>query len=419
MQEIAADQISNVDAPRERSPEADCISSAIGTFRVIRCQWLQKDLDKLFILLILVIAVDLLLNGTSAIGRDVMLVAIAIDIILFRELVSSIPSALEIIWERGIVIGFPEDTENVNASENRKKMIEQKYCDFIEEFKRSLNSSLGQISMGAILALLVLIRLFCEFWLWLPSDFWMGLIYLAGGRVALIEGIWLHLHVFLTQYYFEDPLGFLSGVIVDPLLGFLLGLMAWKMYTTGRYIGFLNKRFRLDPLMWHPDGHGGLGCLGKIYILIASMMGIWVVLLIGWLVLGEVMEKADFSIPLVVEMLVLLLFITRRTFISPVFGFHKLMQKKKELIIRSLDLQISKAFTQKANPAMRPDEIKEIKRIEEAYDQVSGFSVWPFGKMALVSIALSQILTIMGGLVSFYEMCVLIGSVAREFALWR
>ena len=246
----------------------------------------------------------------------------------------------------------------------------------------------------------------------------MGQIYLAGGHVALIEGIKLHLWVFLTQYSSEDPLGFLSGVIVDPLLCFFLGLMSWKMYTTGRYIGFLNKRFRLDPLMQHPDGHGGLGCLGKIYILIASMMGIWFVLLCGWLVLGEVTEKADFSIPLVVEMSLLLSIIYPFSFYIPVRGFHKVMQKKKELNIKSLDLQISKAYTKKANPAMRLEDIEELKRIEEAYDQASRFSVWPLGLGKMVEYS-SQILSVIGGVVSVYEMLDLIYSVTKEFALWR
>ena len=428
MQEMAADQISNVDAPGERSREADCISSAIGTFRVIKSPRLERLLYILPIALIAKIALDLALNGAYAIDHNAVLeliarnaksATIAVDIILFIWLIRSIPPALEHLWDRGIVKGFPEDAEDVNASEDRQKRIERNYCDFIEEFKESLNSRRGQIFVGAVLALIFFTRSFIEFWFWLPRDFWMGLIYLAGGHVALIEGIKLHLWVFLTQYSSEDPLGFISGVIVDPLLGFFLWLIACKMIITGRYIGFLNKRFRLDPLMQHPDGHGGLACLGKIYLLIVSIIGIWGILLCGWLALGQVMEKADFSIPLFVEMLVLLFVITRRSFLSPVWGFHKLMQKKKEFIIKSLDLQISKAFIQKANPAMRPEEIVELKRIEEDYDQASGFSVWPFGKMALVSIALSQTLTYIGLLVNFYEILHHIYSVAQEFILWQ
>jgi hypothetical protein len=428
MQETAADQISNVDAPEERSPEADCISSAIRRFRVIKSPWLQKLLCILLIALIAKIALDLALNGDYAIdhntllkliARNVVYATIAVNIILFIWLIRSIPPALENLWDRGIVKGFPEDAEDINASKDRKKRVKRKYCDFIEEFQGSLNTRRRPLFLGAILALMALTRSFYEFWSWRPRDFWMGLIYLAGGHVALIEGIKLHLWVFLTQYSSEDPLGFLSGVIVDPLLGFFLGLMAWKMLITGRYIGFLNKRFRLDPMMQHPDGHGGLGCLGKIYLLNASMIGIWGILLCGWLVLGKVMDTADFSTPLVMEMLALFAVITPPSFLFPVWGFHKIMQKKNRFIIKSLDLQISKAFAQKANLSMRPEEIKELERIKEAYDQASGFSIWPFGKMALVSIALSQTLTYIGVLVSFYKTLDLIYSMAQEFNLWQ
>ncbi|TFH54359.1 MAG: hypothetical protein E4G89_00090 [Methanothrix sp.] len=427
MQEMAADQISNANAPGERSPEEDCISSAIESLRVIKRPWFQRPHCILLIALIAKIALDVTLNGAYAIdhnavleliARNAMYGTIAVNIILFIQLIQSIPPVLENLWDRGIVRGFSEDIDYVNATKDRQKRIEQ-YCAFMKEFKEALNSRRCQIFVGTVLALMVLTRSFYEFWSWLPRDFWMGLIYLAGGHVALIEGIKLHLWVFLTQYSSEDPLGFFSGVILDPLLGFFLGLMAWKMLITGRYIGFLNERFRLDPQMQHPDGHGGLGCLGKIYLLNASLIGIWGVLLCGWLVLGQVIENADFSRPLVVEMLAFFVVITPLSFLFPVWGFHKLMQKKKEIIIKSLDHQISEAFIQKANPTMRPERINELKRIKEAYDQASGFSVWPFGKMALVGIAFSQTLTYIGMLVSFYKMLDLIYIVAQELILWQ
>lgn len=424
----------NLDFKSPESNEEKDAYSAISKFRVIKSPKIQKILWLLLIFLLARIILDTALNGSFAIdhnavfqliARNTIYVAAAINFILFFRLIHSVPLALENLWDRGIIKSLSEERDAKKVGSNDKDSVserysqnglDQEYCAFINEFDSKLNSIKWQTFMGAVMAAAVLSRSFFEFWSWLPRDFWMGLIYLAGGRTALIEGVKMHLWVFLTQYSLEDPLGFLSGIIFDPLLGFFLGLVTWKMLISGRYFSLINKRFKLRPIIEHPDEIGGLGCLGNIYILNASMIGIWSALFVSWLVLGRIAENENLYVPLILEMLTLFALVIPFSLLVPLWDFYKMMQKNKELIIKSLDLQISQSFSQKAYSDLKSSDIGEIERISQAYCRASRLSVWSFGKATLAGIVLSQILTYLGASVSFFKVLNLIQSVSQEIS---
>ncbi|MGB7571643.1 MAG: hypothetical protein WBL87_07790, partial [Methanothrix sp.] len=97
---------------------------------------------------------------------------------------------------------------------------------------------------------------------------------------------------------------------------------------------------------------------------------------------------------------------------------HKLLQKKKEHVIKSIDIQISMVLMEEACPGREHKERENLKRMTDYYDKVSASSVWPFGKLAWVNIAFSQTLAAIGVIVSFYKMLALAYSLSQELNLW-
>ena len=149
------------------------------------------------------------------------MLAAALSLFAFSELMKKIPETFLNLWSRGIIMeDCPSDSskkiEDEKASEiaaPENEQLEKRFCQFIQNMQKTLNYSY-QWAMGLAFFLLVFT------WDW------------------------------------SNPIEF--------FIAFVIGLMAWRMLTTSINIWKLGVKFSLEPKLGHPDKSGRLSPLGNL-----------------------------------------------------------------------------------------------------------------------------------------------------------
>jgi hypothetical protein len=354
-----------------------------------------------------------------------MIIAVALNLLVFRELIGSIPKALEDLWYQEIigeksvvasqkVSSIDVDSHNISQSgvistevlvlPKPEAKLEDKYTNFIKDIENSLNNPIMQLVFGLLFSLILISRSFYEFWRWLPKDFSAGLIYRAGGWDALLEGIKLHSSVYLVEYSISEPLKFYTGILLEPFLGFVLGLIVWRMFVIGRYIEKLSQSFDITPKLEHPDKSGGLGSLGRLSLVNALMIGIWGTFLGGWIILGSGTKYSGFYTSFYTVLLVVPVIMSMICFFFPLWNIHIIMAEKMDetrreccKIGKNIDLlvrlKLDSALMMKDEG---PDTNESLERMKNAYECYMNSPVWPFNYRILLAFITSQIVPLLG-----------------------
>lgn len=402
-----------------KSIQSDKVAEALIAFRGIRNPYMRKLFYEIIPWsLILSIAVFIFLSYKTYL-LDVsietyamylsMILAVALTFFVFKILMESIPNALGTIWTTKI-IAIKVDTsckDSQNLHENISEIIDanlkEKFLIFLKNFEYSLNNKIGEYTFGIIFALIIFARSIYKFAKWLPGDFPSSIPFQAGGSTALLEGIQLYINVYLTRIPTEQPLKFLTGFIVEPIIGFLLGIIAWKLFATGAGIIRINREFDLVPHLSHPDNCGGLEPLGNLCLHNALIVSVWGLFLGSWILLGPFTGYGEFYTKLFYSLLPIPMIIAIACFILPAWGIHLHMVRNKIKIKEKLNyllLDINLLENKRLfDPNLTESNISEIsKSIEikqKIYKDSLKYPEWPFNYRILLAFFTSQAVPLM------------------------
>jgi hypothetical protein len=385
----------------------DPIRDRIGDFQGIKSNLFRSIMYHLPISLFIIVIFIIISTRDLYIMYATLILAVAITIMVFQILMNSIPGALYALWCQGIIgekmaeekskrkSGVKETVSRDNDDNSR---LQEQYLDFITEFEDALSNFSGQYILALVFSFILVARSLFEFWKWLPSEFWTGLIYKAGGLDALFEGIKLHLIVYLTEYPAEEPLKFWLGLTFEPFLGFVLGMVAWRMISTGRYIGELRIRFDINPRLENPDRCGGLEPLGNLSLLNACIVSVWGIFLGGWIIIGSGTKYGNYYSYMYLILSTLPIVMAVATFILPLWGVHEVMAQKKKALeddLYQLALHIHEMAKEKLERISRQkvdntNWESNIAAAKKTYQEIKNFPTWPFNYRILIAFITTQ-----------------------------
>lgn len=312
----------------------------------------------------------------------------------------TIPATFHTLATRGIL------TQNRPTADNDLKACahNKKYPNFMQDFENALNERSGQIVFGLLFAAVLFSRSYYDINKWLPEDFLNIPLFDAGGRGTLIWAIYIYLNYYITYMLSDNPLRFFTGFILEPILGYFLGLIAWRMLITGLQVYRVDKKFNLVPRLNDPDQCGGLNPLGRLCLYNAKIVGIWGALLGIWIILGTSYQIYDNYLPLYYNQMPILLLIAVASFFIPLWGVHCAMSKKKVDLDEKLDQiaqNINELSQKRLNWALKgeqePDSVaKDIEKMKKVYAENINYPVWPFNYSLILSFVTSQAIPLLG-----------------------
>ncbi len=343
------------------------VSDAVATFQPVRGRffcWLLRLLPWLM----LVVPVAVLTGRLTVSGAPMFLsgwVIAAAALLAFDVLMWRIPWTLGALWNRSLIAGTSTTPAAAAAP------LEGQYAAFIQNIESWLNHP-GQCAMGIGFAVLVVTWYQVRF-----SPTYTGLLTIAefGG---------------------------------ECLVGFTIGLMAWRMGVVGWKVWQLGRCFDVTPLLQHPDGCGGLEPLGQLCLsnaLIVSMAGLF---LGGWIVVGPVTPYhalAAAYAPLFTKLLIIPLAFAGISFFWPLWSVHEIMVAKRALVRQRLDAlgnsinDVARellACAGDTDPARAADLAKRLDLMQQTYASEQRVPVWPFNTSILTKLLTAQAVPLLG-----------------------
>lgn len=201
-----------------------------------------------------------------------------------------------------------------------------------------------------------------------------------------------------------------SALVSELAIGILVGLIAWRIFTIGRYITLLNRDFILRPQLLHPDRVGGLKPLGDLGLLNAMIIAIPSINLAGWIIAAPIFYEKRYG-DLYTDMLLLLLVVAlasaRKVLWLPFRGVHYVMVEARAKIIPLAEksyeniLNLSDQLLRQAAGDNLEDIEKTATRLsllQKVYQDYQYLPVWPFRLRILI---LQQAIPILGFLIGF------------------
>jgi hypothetical protein len=383
-------------------PEGEALAQVMNDFKGAESPFLCFMFNRFLPLILISSAIiGLYYYRYGSIVFASMVAAVLLTIFFFWRMMRFLPKSMCVLWGRGILAD--KKMELRSEDEVGLKSSGEEFTTFMADFHKYLNSRRMSFLFGIIFALILFARSIWEFYWWLPDDFSNIILFKIGGPITQYKAISFYLNFYLNRFINEQPLKFTAGFMLEPLVGFFLGLIAWRMLATGVTIFRLDKRFDVFPRYKHPDKCGGLGPLGDICLYNAKIVGVWGALLSIWLILGE-SYNISFYAPIFYVMLFLLLIIATISFFLPLWGVHQAMLEKKEESEKKLD-QIARNINALAqinlNSAykldLKSDNISsDLDRLRKIYEDNLNYPVWPFNMHILIALATSQIVPLLG-----------------------
>jgi len=391
--------------------EAACRRSAINDFRGVKSSLLRRILYQVlpFGLVVGIILVGIWKGLTQALYTYASLIAaVILTIWLFKGMMEDIPLTMNILWSRGVLAksqkgDIPRDCSSELASC-------EDFRSFMNDSEKLLNSRAGQILFGLLFAVALFCRSIYDISAWLGEDPFQTLLFNAGGLETLSRAIYLYINFYITKIITSDQLRFFTGFILEPFIGFLLGLIAWRMLVAGLQISKIDKRFDLNPRLRDPDKCGGLEPLGNLCLHNAKIVGVWGAFLGLWIVLGTSYNLNSFYVPLLYKLLILPLLLALASFFLPLWRIHcGMMEKKAEIGIKldQIARKIDELAKKRLNSICDPEPIgsegenlskwmAEQDKLQKIYEESLNFPVWPFSYKILVKFLTSQAVPILG-----------------------
>lgn len=297
------------------------------------------------------------------------MLAAALSLIAFSELMKKIPETFSNLWRRGIIVKIRhpspskkiEDGKASEVAALKNERLIKRFRQFIQNMQKTLNHPY-QWAMGVAFSLLVFT------WDW------------------------------------SNPIEF--------FIAFIIGLMAWRMFITSIYIWKLGVEFCLEPKLGHPDKSGGLSPLGNLCLWNALIITIPAIHLGGWSIL-KIFAKEGSSFykisetyaPLYLGLLFIIVVFAIVTFFLPLFNVHWIMEKWKKRVqerLNQLERSINHLESRLLNETERLDQKefesiqKELERMQQVYTRNDRLPVWPFNIEIMIKFLISQVIPILG-----------------------
>jgi hypothetical protein len=329
-----------------------------------------------------------------------MILAFLLTLFIFKIMMESIPTTFHTLAIRGILI------QNYSSPDNDLKACvhHENYLKFMQDFENALNKRSGQILFGLSFSAVLLRRSYFDISEWLPDDFLNLPLFSAGDIGTQIWALYIYVTYYITAMLSDKPIRFLTGFVLEPILGYFLGLIAWRMLITGLQIYQVDKKFSLVPRLNDPDQCGGLNPLGKLCLYNAKIVGIWGALLGTWIILGTSYQINNDYLPLYYNQMPVLLLVAVASFFIPLWGVHCAMAKKKVDLNEKLDQiaqKINELAQKRLNWAIKGEQepacaAVDIERMKKVYAENINYPVWPFNYRLLLSFITSQAIPLLG-----------------------
>ena len=314
------------------------------------------------------------LIGRGAFSRDILrlsaAVAAVLELALFNHIFTRLPNRLAELYDQGVI-----QTEADRLA----------YVRWLDRFERESNSRLAWIC-GLVLALAGLSLTY-------PVLYRLN----YGSLPEPPFNLWL--------YYTTGNAGF-----VAPLLGFFLGLLAWRAGVLAFNLYRLGRDIDLRVLPEHPDRCGGLRSLGDLCLQLAMVVLIPAIFLAVWGVAQGFIQLQALQTGAALygdSARRWLLFLTAAgffLFFLPLNSIHRRMDRRRLQVQRELaELstkmeQIASELREQAEqmtPAQGKERLDQLEFMDKIYQRSRRFPTWPFDARLLAGFASAQALPLL------------------------
>ena len=316
------------------------------------------------------------------------MLTIAVELFVLNQLFRNLPEALELIWTRDLLFGS-SDLEHPG----------QEFIKFINAFETSLNSqwASGVGILGAVAGI--------------------GATYPV--RFFLQTGTSPFNPAGLLAYYLWGNAAFVAAP-----LGYLLGLLIWRVGVIAAYISKLGGNFEIRIQPNHPDQCGGLRPIGNLCLIIALLLLVPAIFLSVWGFAttffntgGEICNQLWSG--LFRQWLVLLSALSLIAFLWPLYSIHLQMQKQRREVQTELDdlaQRIDGLSTELRTQAYTltseqgAEKLKSLEFMEKVYQENSRIPVWPIDWQTMLKFSSAQAVPILSLLGTSEPVIRLVGS---------
>ncbi|MBN2119004.1 MAG: hypothetical protein JW730_20720 [Anaerolineales bacterium] len=340
-------------------------------FRVLRNRRIQTVFSWIPALLLLLVLADWLI-GAGAFSRDTFrmtgVLTVAFILLSIQSLFDRLPRVLETIWRRGLI-----DVQSGNAETN-------KFLEYLDQFEAALNAKYER-GLALIFAIGSLFATYPFRYLMVakrfPFDFPATLSYYFGGQAGIIA----------------------------PVLGFVVGMLAWRVGTIAYFIGAIGERFPLKIQINHHDQSGGLKPLGDLAFNIAIIILIPAIFLAVWGFITTFFRDPSLELYITLwgglfrQLLVILGILSLFAFIQPLYKIHLRMDEHARKIQAELDSLSQKiealshelrSQADEIGPQAGEDQLRTIEFMKRVYNENSQIPTWPFNWKTLFRFASAQ-----------------------------
>lgn len=359
--------------PKEEIPTTETheVIHRLKKLRIIQNSRVRTIFGWIPAALVLLVFVDWLI-GIGTFSRDTFrmtgILTVALVLLAIRILFDRLPKALEIVWRRGLI--------DVRSNEAGSHI----FLKYIDQLEVALNAKY-QLGLALLFAAGSLFATY-------PFRYWM----IAGQFPFDLRGMMI--------YYFGG-----QAAVIAPLLGFVVGLLAWRVGTIAYFLGVLGDKFPLKIQINHHDQSGGLKPLGDLAFNIALtllfpaiFLGIWGFVttffkdpaLEGYITLWGGLFR---------QLLVLLGVLSIFAFLQPVYKIHLRMEEYAQKIraeLDSLSLKIEtlshelRSEVDVIDPKQGEEKLRAIGLMKKVYDENSHVPTWPFNWNTILRFASAQ-----------------------------
>ena len=359
MKVIMSKKVSSL--PKEEIPTPDIhqVVNRLNEFRILRTSRIRTIFGWIPALLVLLVFVDWLL-GVGTFSRDTFrmtgILTVALILLAIHILFDRLPKVLETIWRRGLI--------DVSSNDDSTR----RFLEYINKFEATLNA---RYEVGLAL-LFAAGSLFATY----PFRYWM----IAKRLPFDFQG--------MMTYYFGG-----QAAIIAPILGFIVGVLAWRVGTIAYFIGVLGEKFPLKIQINHHDQSGGLKPLGDLAFNIAIILLIPAIFLAIWGFVTTFFNDSSLEGYITLwgslfrQLLVVLGVLSIFAFIQPLYKIHLRMEEYAQKIraeLDSLSLKIEtlshelRSEADEIEPQQGEEKLRTIGFMKKVYDENSQIPTWPF-----------------------------------------
>lgn len=316
------------------------------------------------------------------------LIAAAMTLFAFQMLMQQVPEVFDILWSRNIIAlkANPQSSSVVQTIPSsvgaETPDLRQMFADYLTRVEVSLNHP-GSLILGLVFGLFGIARF--------PYE--------AGSWNTFVT-LLLRAHL---EFWFE--------FIFEGFIGFILGLMAWRMLFIALQVSQLEKRFDLQVQFDHPDRAGGLEPLGNLCLWNALILSIPGIFLGVWILIGsrfpdylDPQTHSFFYNDLYYKMILVPIILAPVTFILPLWSVHRLMAEKAVRVRRDLD-QLGElidrfgrellSHAEEGASEERQKMAKNLELMQQIYQANRSIPVWPLNVNVVIKFATSQVVPLL------------------------